>query len=238
MAERLGGKPALDATLPITGGKLVVRRLESGRIASIGLQLDELLQVEPDERLLARLEEEADELSALRRWLDALPAWTVGAQAGRRTRHDRRGGARLNPGRLRAYLPLRHGRRRMKLGILETGEVRPELKARHGDYPAMFEALLGAADPALEFATVRVVAGEMPASPGQADAWLVTGSRHGVYDGLPWIEPLKAFLRDCVGGAGAGRRHLLRPPDPRRGAGRPGREVGHAAGRSGCRTTR
>jgi GMP synthase-like glutamine amidotransferase len=86
----------------------------------------------------------------------------------------------------------------MKIGILETGEVHPDLKARHGDYPAMFERLLGAVDPGLEFATVRVVAGEMPAAPGQADAWLVTGSRHGVYDDLPWIEPLKAFLRDCV----------------------------------------
>jgi GMP synthase-like glutamine amidotransferase len=86
----------------------------------------------------------------------------------------------------------------MKIGILETGEVHPDLKARHGDYPAMFERLLAAADPSLEFATVRVVAGEMPASPGQADAWLVTGSRHGVYDDLPWIEPLKAFLRECI----------------------------------------
>lgn len=86
----------------------------------------------------------------------------------------------------------------MKIGILETGEVHPDLKARHGDYPAMFEALLGAVDPSLEFATVRVVAGEMPAAPGEADAWLVTGSRHGVYDDLPWIEPLKAFLRACV----------------------------------------
>lgn len=86
----------------------------------------------------------------------------------------------------------------MKIGILETGEVSPELKERHGDYPAMFEALLGAVDPTLEFATVRVVAGEMPASPGQADAWLMTGSRHGVYDDLPWIGPLKTFLRACV----------------------------------------
>ena len=86
----------------------------------------------------------------------------------------------------------------MKIGILETGEVSPDLKARHGDYPAMFEAMLGAADPGLEFVTVRVVAGEMPRAPGEADAWLVTGSRHGVYDGLPWIEPLKAFLRACV----------------------------------------
>lgn len=86
----------------------------------------------------------------------------------------------------------------MKIGILETGEVHPDLKSRHGDYPAMFAALLGAADPTLEFATVRVVAGETPASPTQADAWLVTGSRHGVYDALPWIEPLKAFLRASV----------------------------------------
>lgn len=86
----------------------------------------------------------------------------------------------------------------MKIGILETGEVHPDLRARHGDYPAMFQRLLGDADPALEFATVRVVSGEMPAAPGQADAWLVTGSRHGVYDDLPWIAPLKAFLRDCV----------------------------------------
>jgi GMP synthase-like glutamine amidotransferase len=86
----------------------------------------------------------------------------------------------------------------MKIGILETGEVHPDLKARHGDYPAMFEALLRTADPTLEFAVVRVVAGEFPATPTQADAWLVTGSRHGVYDDLPWIEPLKAFLRACI----------------------------------------
>ena len=86
----------------------------------------------------------------------------------------------------------------MKIGILETGEVPPDLAARHGDYPGMFETLLRAADPTLDFLTVRVLAGEMPAAPSDADAWLVTGSRHGVYDDLPWIEPLKAFLRACV----------------------------------------
>jgi cell volume regulation protein A len=75
-ADRLGAKPELDAVLPIKGGRLVVRRLETGRIASIGLQLDELLQVEPDEALLARLEEEDAELGRLRRWL---------ARFGRRT---------------------------------------------------------------------------------------------------------------------------------------------------------
>lgn len=86
----------------------------------------------------------------------------------------------------------------MRIGILETGEVAEDLRARHGDYPAMFRSLLSVADPTLDFFTVRVVAGEMPARPQGADGWLVTGSRHGVYDGLPWIAPLAAFLRECV----------------------------------------
>ncbi len=86
----------------------------------------------------------------------------------------------------------------MKIGILETGEVPETLAARHGDYPSMFEAMLGGVDPALEFLTVRVVSGEMPEDLRQADAWLVTGSRHGVYDDIPWIAPLRTFLHDCV----------------------------------------
>ncbi len=72
MAARLGERPRLDATVAVPGGRLVVRRLESGRIGSVGLQLEELLRVEPDERLLARLEEEADELHGLRRWIGGL----------------------------------------------------------------------------------------------------------------------------------------------------------------------
>ena len=69
MAARLDGQPALDAQVALPRVGLVVRRLESGRIASVGLQLDELMQVEPDERLLARLEENADHMVGLRRWI-------------------------------------------------------------------------------------------------------------------------------------------------------------------------
>ena len=125
----------------------------------------------------------------------------------------------------------------MKIGILETGEVHPDLKARHGDYPAMFEALLGAADPTLEFAVVRVVAGEMPASPAP-------GRRLARHRLAPRRLRRPALDRAAQGvparlrrRPGAGGRHLLRPPDPRRGAGRPGGEVGQGLGRSGCRTT-
>jgi GMP synthase-like glutamine amidotransferase len=85
----------------------------------------------------------------------------------------------------------------MRIGILETGEVHPDLLEKHGDYPRMFADLLGAVDPTLEFSTIRVVAGESPSDPHDADAWLITGSRHGVYDDLPWIGPLKDFVRAC-----------------------------------------
>ena len=87
----------------------------------------------------------------------------------------------------------------MKIGILETGEVHPDLQraARRlsGDVRA-------AARGGRSGASSSPPCGSSPARcrprRGQADAWLVTGSRHGVYDDLPWIEPLKAFLRACV----------------------------------------
>ena len=83
----------------------------------------------------------------------------------------------------------------MRIGIIETGKVSAPLMERHGDYPAMFERLLRDVDPSLSFRTWSAVDGEVPDTPDACDAWLVTGSRHGVYDDLPWIEPLKAFLR-------------------------------------------
>ena len=92
MAERLGPKPALDAAVPVPGGRFVVRRIESGRIASVGLQLEELLQVEPDEKLLARLEQEADELHGFRRWLAGLRnrrAWRLPGGAAQPTKRER-----------------------------------------------------------------------------------------------------------------------------------------------------
>lgn len=83
----------------------------------------------------------------------------------------------------------------MKIGILETGQLPEALSEKHGDYPGMFERLLRTADPALEFAVYHVTEEQLPTAADECDAWLVTGSRHGVYDPLPWIEPLKRFLK-------------------------------------------
>jgi GMP synthase-like glutamine amidotransferase len=84
----------------------------------------------------------------------------------------------------------------MKLAILETGKPPGALGTGFGDYPAMFEALLGC-----EAARYDVEAGIFPKRAEAHDAYLITGSAAGVYDPLPWIAPLTAFLRAAKGKA-------------------------------------
>lgn len=90
----------------------------------------------------------------------------------------------------------------MRIGILQTGRIVGDIAERFGDYPEIYTKLLRTADPELETVAYPVVDGEFPASPTECDGWLVTGSKHGVYEDLPWIGPLKSFLRD-VRAAGA-----------------------------------
>lgn len=85
----------------------------------------------------------------------------------------------------------------MKIGLLETGNPPGDLAETHGSYSAMFEALLG---PEHSYRVYDVQKGELPADPAENDAYVITGSAAGVYDPLPWIEPLKAFLREAKGG--------------------------------------
>ena len=81
----------------------------------------------------------------------------------------------------------------MKLAILETGYPPGDLTQRFGNYPAMFEHLLG---DGFEIVTFDVQAGEFPQ--GRHDAILITGSPAGVYDPLPWIAPLSDFIRSAA----------------------------------------
>ncbi len=86
----------------------------------------------------------------------------------------------------------------MKIGILEAGLLRDEMAARFDPYPAMFERFIGQSGRAFDYATFSVVRGEMPESIDLCDGWLITGSRHGVYDDLPWMPPLEDFVRDLA----------------------------------------
>jgi GMP synthase-like glutamine amidotransferase len=84
----------------------------------------------------------------------------------------------------------------IKVGILQTGNPPPPLPEQFGSYSAMVQELLG---PEHEFATFDVRNGELPANPESCDAYVITGSASGVYDGDSWIDTLKNFVRDASG---------------------------------------
>ena len=84
----------------------------------------------------------------------------------------------------------------LHIGILQTDSVLPHFVDAHGDYPQMFRELLWNVDDALRFTDYDVqstIPNEL-----ECDAYLITGSRHSVYDELPWIELLVDFLRTAL----------------------------------------
>jgi GMP synthase-like glutamine amidotransferase len=88
----------------------------------------------------------------------------------------------------------------MKIGILKTDAVRPEWVGRFGEYPAMFEQLLLAEDPSLEFQQWDVEQGKIPEDLEAVDGFIITGSKSSVYDDKPWIRNLEALVRDLNDG--------------------------------------
>ena len=80
----------------------------------------------------------------------------------------------------------------MKVAILETGGPPDALVPRFGRYPDMLRRLLG---PGFDYADYDVAAGPLPEDPAAHEAYILTGSPAGVYEDLPWIEPLAAFVR-------------------------------------------
>ncbi|WP_322889738.1 MULTISPECIES: type 1 glutamine amidotransferase [unclassified Yoonia] len=81
----------------------------------------------------------------------------------------------------------------MKIGILQTGHAPDELRPTTGDYADLFKRLLDGHD--FDFAVYDVVDMDFPAAVTDCDGWLITGSKHGAYEDLPFIPPLEDFIR-------------------------------------------
>ncbi len=81
----------------------------------------------------------------------------------------------------------------MKIGILQTGHSPDTLIGEMGDYDQLFRSLLDGHG--FAFDTYAVVDGVFPDGPGDAEGWIITGSRHGVYEEHDWIPPLEALIR-------------------------------------------
>ncbi|WBV66493.1 type 1 glutamine amidotransferase [Legionella pneumophila] len=83
----------------------------------------------------------------------------------------------------------------MNLGILLCDKVSEVFVADHGQYPEMFANLLRPADSTLELTVFDAEHGELPTDIHAVDAYLISGSRHGVNDDYPWIRKLEEFVR-------------------------------------------
>ncbi|MBT8475739.1 MAG: type 1 glutamine amidotransferase [Rhodobacteraceae bacterium] len=83
----------------------------------------------------------------------------------------------------------------MKIGILQSGHLPEAMRETLGDYSEMYQALL--AGQGLEFTTYNVCDMEFPESATSEDGWLISGSRHGAYDDLPFIARLEDLIREA-----------------------------------------
>ncbi|MCP4432541.1 MAG: type 1 glutamine amidotransferase [Gammaproteobacteria bacterium] len=84
----------------------------------------------------------------------------------------------------------------MKVGILEAGLLNDKLVDEFDPYPEMFASLLNRAGKDLDYHSFSVIRGQLPDSIEDCDGWLITGSRHGVYEDLDWMLKLEAFIRE------------------------------------------
>lgn len=83
----------------------------------------------------------------------------------------------------------------MKLGILNAIPPGPS-DVDWDDTPVdTYIRFFQSVEAPLDYIGYEVTLGEMPASPEECDAYVVTGSPRGVYDDDPWIADLSSFIR-------------------------------------------
>lgn len=87
----------------------------------------------------------------------------------------------------------------MKLTIIQTGDVPAPLRNQFGPYRKMFERMFDGTGQGFTYDMVAVSEGEPFPDPGRLEGIVITGSPAGVYDDFPWLDPLRAFIRDAYG---------------------------------------
>lgn len=92
----------------------------------------------------------------------------------------------------------------MRIGLLETDILYDEFIQEYGSYGLMFEQYFTQLDGSnftnsnLEFVYYQVQQGEFPLFLDECDAYIVTGSKAGVYEDHDWIEPLSNWIVEAA----------------------------------------
>jgi len=82
----------------------------------------------------------------------------------------------------------------VKLGLLLCDHVRPGFRTVAGDYTDFFTRFF-ADRSGIDLVPFDLTVGEFPIDLDECDAWITTGSRHSVYEDLPWILSLADLVR-------------------------------------------
>ncbi|MEM6378179.1 MAG: amidotransferase [Bacteroidota bacterium] len=80
----------------------------------------------------------------------------------------------------------------MTAGLLVCDYTLPKWQAQFGDYSDMFTQLF----PEFDWRFYEVQKGQFPKNVEDCEVYFSTGSRHSVYDDLPWIAALKVFIQE------------------------------------------
>lgn len=83
----------------------------------------------------------------------------------------------------------------LRICILETDFIRPELAPEYHGYGWMFEQMFAKQPIAVECKVYNVVDGHYPPETEHWDAYLITGSKADSFADEPWIKTLKDFSR-------------------------------------------
>jgi len=84
-----------------------------------------------------------------------------------------------------------------RIGLLVCGHIHPDALDLGGDYPPLFDDLLGRHG--IELTTYDAELGHLPESVDECDGWLTSPGRPSVTDDDQWIADAQAFVRDVVG---------------------------------------
>lgn len=86
----------------------------------------------------------------------------------------------------------------MKIGILVTGESAEEIAENYGQLDQLFKDMFNPLEADIEWLSFIIHKNEFPKKADMCDAWIITGSKHGAYEDIPWISKLEDFIQDIV----------------------------------------
>ncbi len=85
----------------------------------------------------------------------------------------------------------------LNVGLLLCDDVDDADQEQYGSYAGMFQNALDPGSENIRLTEIRCFEGEVLPQPGKFDGYVISGSRYGVYEDLPWIKSLQRFIVDC-----------------------------------------